>query len=116
MPGCLLSRYSPLPGRSVPLSWVTRYCSGVSWAMAAGSLRYWFMQLSCGTTRGLVGGPLDGGGQQGFQPRGADSALAGTREKFPVDPATATGRGERCASMLGSAFDSRTGGSDEQGA
>src|SRR5262245_15506986 len=38
MPGSLLSRYSPLPGNSVPFCWVTRYCSGESIAIASGSL------------------------------------------------------------------------------
>src|SRR5690606_29460104 len=40
MPGSLLCRCSPVPGRSVAFSWVTLYCSGVSFAMASGSLRY----------------------------------------------------------------------------
>src|SRR5258706_7794931 len=40
MPGSLFSRYSPVPGRSVPLSWVTRYCSGDSREIASGVLRY----------------------------------------------------------------------------
>src|SRR5712672_2656175 len=36
MPGSLLSRYSPLPEDSVPLCWVTRYCSGESLETASG--------------------------------------------------------------------------------
>jgi hypothetical protein len=31
-------RYGPVPGISVPLSWVTRYCSRLSLAMTFGSL------------------------------------------------------------------------------
>src|SRR5579871_73276 len=40
MPGSLLCRYSPVPGRSVAPSWVTRYCSGVRRAIAAASFLY----------------------------------------------------------------------------
>jgi peptide methionine sulfoxide reductase MsrA len=39
MPGRFSCRCSPVPGCSVALSWVTRYCSGVSRAIASGSLR-----------------------------------------------------------------------------
>src|SRR5262245_34697505 len=35
MPGSLLSRYSPVPGRSVPFCCVTRYCSGESFRIAS---------------------------------------------------------------------------------
>src|SRR4051812_25913657 len=49
MPGSLLWRYSPVPGRSVPLSCVTRYCSGVSFAMACVDLVYSPMGVSCVT-------------------------------------------------------------------
>src|ERR671910_597534 len=40
MPGSLLSRYSPVPGRSVPLRWVTRNCSGDSPAIASSVFLY----------------------------------------------------------------------------
>src|SRR4051794_24352980 len=40
MPGSWLCRSSPLPGASVPLSWVTRYCSGERRAMASGVFLY----------------------------------------------------------------------------
>src|SRR6476660_5347410 len=40
MPGSLLFRYSPLPGGSVPLFWVTRYCSGDRPEMASVLFRY----------------------------------------------------------------------------
>src|SRR5690606_17491627 len=59
IPGSLLSRYSPVPGGSVPLCWVTRYCSGVSRAMASGFLLYWRMSGSCGDVRLLTAGPMD---------------------------------------------------------
>src|ERR1700694_515326 len=42
MPGCLLSQYSPVNGRSVPLRCVTWYCSGDSAFTAAGFLLYSF--------------------------------------------------------------------------
>src|SRR5262245_57738007 len=38
MPGSLLSRYSPVPGRSVPFCCVTRYCSGESFRIASSLL------------------------------------------------------------------------------
>src|SRR5688572_345906 len=38
MPGSLLSRYSPVPGRSVPVCCVTRYCSGESFRTASSLL------------------------------------------------------------------------------
>src|SRR5215475_11264521 len=38
MPGSLLSRYSPVPGTSVPLFCVTRYCSGESLRIASSFL------------------------------------------------------------------------------
>src|SRR5262245_591071 len=46
MPGCLLSRYSPVPGVSVPFCCVTRYCSGESLEMASGSLLKFFISFS----------------------------------------------------------------------
>src|SRR5262245_36167605 len=38
MPGSLLARYSPVPGRSVPFCCVTRYCSGESFRIASSLL------------------------------------------------------------------------------
>src|SRR5262245_35937571 len=46
MPGSLLSRYSPLPGASVPFCCVTRYCSGESLEMASGSLLNFLISFS----------------------------------------------------------------------
>src|SRR5215470_11445901 len=46
MPGSLLSRYSPLPGASVPFCCVTRYCSGESLEMASGSLVKFLISFS----------------------------------------------------------------------
>src|SRR6056297_1899131 len=46
MPGALLDRYLPVPGRSVPFSWVTQNCSGSRAAMASGSLLYRLMRRS----------------------------------------------------------------------
>src|SRR5262245_17022910 len=46
MPGCLLSRYSPVPGVSVPFCCVTRYCSGESLEMASGSLLNFLISFS----------------------------------------------------------------------
>src|SRR5262245_12342400 len=46
MPGSLLSRYSPVPGVSVPSCCVTRYCSGESLAMASWSLLNSFISFS----------------------------------------------------------------------
>src|SRR5215510_7686819 len=46
MPGCLLSRYSPVPGVSVPFCCVTRYCSGESLGMASGSLLNFLISFS----------------------------------------------------------------------
>src|SRR3546814_4709196 len=40
MPGSLLSLYSPVKGRSVPFSWVTWYCAGVSFRTAASVFAY----------------------------------------------------------------------------
>src|SRR3546814_20267570 len=40
MPGSLLSLYSPGKGRSVPFSWVTWYCAGVSFRTAASVFAY----------------------------------------------------------------------------
>ena len=47
--------YSPVPGRSVALSWVTAYWRGVSWATAPWSLRYSSVMVSppITTTDGL---------------------------------------------------------------
>src|SRR3954469_9566517 len=45
MPGSFLSRYSPVPGRSVAPSCVTRYCSGERFAIASASLVHLFMGL-----------------------------------------------------------------------
>src|SRR5262249_53742106 len=51
MPGSLLSRYSPVPGASVPFCCVTRYCSGESLAMASGSwLNFRISFSSCRTS------------------------------------------------------------------
>src|SRR5262245_23185187 len=50
MPGCLLSRYSPVPGVSVPFCCVTRYCSGECLEMASGSwLNFLLSFSSCRT-------------------------------------------------------------------
>src|SRR5262245_26583260 len=46
MPGCLLSRYSPVPAVSVPFCCVTRYCSGESLEMASGSLLNFLISFS----------------------------------------------------------------------
>src|SRR6056297_1355749 len=46
MPGSLLERYLPVPGRSVPFSCVTQNCSGSRAAMASGSFRYRLMRRS----------------------------------------------------------------------
>src|SRR5450432_1724771 len=43
MPGSLLAKCSPVPGRSVPFCCVTRYCSWDSFEMASGSLLYGFI-------------------------------------------------------------------------
>src|SRR6056297_840463 len=60
MPGFRWSSYSPVKGRSVPDCWVTRYCSGVSRAMASSVLAYFMMLpglsvscVRCGTARAL---------------------------------------------------------------
>src|SRR5215475_5366876 len=46
MPGSLLSRYSPVPGVSVPFCCVTRSCSGESLEMASGSLLHVLIAFS----------------------------------------------------------------------
>src|SRR5262249_427058 len=50
MPGCLLSRYSPIPGVSVPFCCVMRYCSGESLEMASGSLLNFLISFSSSRT------------------------------------------------------------------
>src|SRR5262249_39625016 len=50
MPGCFLSRYSPVPGVSVPFCCVTRYCSGESLEMASGSLLNFLISFSSSQT------------------------------------------------------------------
>src|ERR1700741_5126692 len=46
MPGSLLCRYSPVPGYSVSLCCVTRYCSADSFAIASGSLLNFRMPMA----------------------------------------------------------------------
>src|SRR4051812_11598171 len=63
MPGSSLSRYSPVPGGSVPLCWVTRYCSGESLETASGSFGNIGIRFSSFKLHGSGGLALAGRGR-----------------------------------------------------